>query len=124
MRAMSLAIITLIAALHSFIAYFEMFAWETIGPKVFKGFPPEMFADTVMLAANQGMYNAFLAAGLIWALIIRDRVWQTHVASCFLLFVIVAGCFGAYTVSVRILVVQALPALVALVLLHVSRRGA
>jgi putative membrane protein len=121
MRILALILVALIAALHSYIAYFEIFAWETAGPRVFSNFPADMFAETVTLAANQGMYNAFLAAGLIWALLIKDRIWQANVATCFLAFVIVAGCFGAYTVSMRILIIQAVPAGIALILLILSR---
>ena len=107
----------LIAALHLYIAWFEMFAWESQGPKVFRGFPRDMFAPTRAMAANQGLYNGFLAAGLIWSLFIGDPVWQVRVAVCFLLFVAVAGLFGAATASRRILYVQAVPALAALVLI-------
>lgn len=117
MRILALILIAMIAALHSYIAYFEIFAWETRGPSVFPEFPQELFGQTVTLAANQGIYNAFLAAGLVWSLIIQDRKWQTNVATCFLLFVITAGVFGAFTVSTRILFVQTVPALTALLLL-------
>ena len=75
MRILALILVALIAALHSYIAYFEIFAWETTGPRVFATLPADLFADTVLLAANQGMYNAFLAAGLIWSLLIQDRKW-------------------------------------------------
>ncbi len=120
MRFLALAMITLIAALHLYIAYFEIFAWEETGPRVFSGFPAELFSQTTELAANQGIYNAFLAVGLLWALTIGDRVWQRNVATCFLLFVLAAGLMGAVTVSTRILFVQSVPALVALALLWLS----
>lgn len=121
MRAIALILITLIAALHFYIAYFEIFAWETTGPGVFSSFPPELFSQTKDMAANQGIYNAFLAAGLLWALVIRDAHWQRNVATCFLLFVLVAGVFGAVTVSTRILMVQSVPATLALITLWLSR---
>ncbi len=121
MRLIGLVLVALIAAIHLYIAYFEIFAWETRGPEVFSSFPAEMFAPTVDMAANQGLYNAFLAVGLIWALLIRDRVWQLNVATCFLLFVLAAGLFGAATVSTRILFVQAVPATLALVAMWVGR---
>jgi putative membrane protein len=123
MRLAALILIGAIAAFHGYIAWFEMFAWETRGPKVFTTMDPELFPKTVTLAANQGLYNGFLAAGLVWSLLIRDRAWQRNVAVCFLLFVLVAGVFGAATASMRILYVQALPALVALSLLLVSARS-
>ena len=113
MLTISRILIGLIAALHFYIAYFEIFAWETRGPQVFSTFPQELFSQTIELAANQGIYNAFLAAGLIWALTITDRAWQRNVATCFLLFVMVAGMMGAITVSPRILIVQTIPALIA-----------
>lgn len=117
MRITALILITLIAALHLYIAYFEIFAWEATGPRVFSTFPPELFGQTKAMAANQGIYNAFLAAGLIWAIVIKEGQWQRNIAACFLLFVIVAGVFGAMTVSPRIFVVQSVPALAALVLI-------
>ena len=116
MRALSLALIALIAVLHLYIAWFEIFAWESRGPEVFKSFPKELFAPTKTLAANQGLYNSFLAIGLIWALTIRDRVWQRKVALAFLLFVAMAGLFGAATASPRIFFIQALPAIAAIAL--------
>lgn len=114
-------LIAAIAALHAYIAWFEIFAWEARGPKVFASFPPELFSQTTDMAANQGLYNGFLAAGLVWALFIRDAKWKVNVATCFLLFVAVAGVFGAYTVSASILYVQTVPATITLGLLHFYR---
>lgn len=122
MRAISLILIALIALLHVYIAWFEIFAWEARGPAVFSSFPKELFSQTIPMAANQGLYNAFLAAGLIWALLIKDAKWQTNVATCFLLFVAAAGIFGAATVSTRILFVQTVPSVTALVLLYLEQR--
>ncbi len=124
MRKIASVLIALIGALHVYIAWFEMFAWETRGPKVFSSFPMELFSQTTAMAANQGLYNAFLAVGLFWSLTIKDIRWHLNVATVFLLFVAVAGVFGAVTVSPRILVVQTVPALVALVLLALHRRNA
>lgn len=117
MRIAALILIALIAALHSYIAYFEMFAWETTGPRVFATFPADLFGQTTAMAANQGIYNAFLAAGLFWALTIGDQTWQRKIASCFLLFVIVAGVVGALTITSKTLMIQTAPATLALVLL-------
>ncbi|MGJ8611043.1 MAG: DUF1304 domain-containing protein [Octadecabacter sp.] len=125
--AMSLiakALIALIAALHLFIAWFEIFAWTTKGPAIFSSLPAELFAPTVSMAANQGLYNGFLAAGLIWSLTIRDLRWHANVATCFLLFVLVAGVFGAVTVSPKIMIVQSVPALAALAALWLGQRRA
>ena len=116
MSVLAQVLIALIAALHLYIAWFEMLAWESKGPKIFKQFPKDLFAPTKAMAANQGLYNAFLAAGLIWAISIADRVWQRKIATCFLLFVMVAGIVGAVTVSPRILMIQTIPALIAMML--------
>lgn len=124
MRIIGLILVALIAAIHGYIMYFEMFAWETRGPEVFSTFPPDLFTPTLSMAANQGLYNGFLAAGLIWSLLIRDQKWQLNVATCFLLFVFTAGVFGAVTVSTRILFVQAVPATLALICLWLGRSKA
>ena len=117
MSIFAMILIGLIAALHFYIAWFEMFAWESRGPKVFRSFPKDLFGPTKTLAANQGLYNAFLAVGLVWSLVIKDPVWSQNVAICFLGFVAAAGLYGAATASKRILYVQAAPALVALALI-------
>lgn len=112
-------LIALVAIEHLYILYMEMFAWETLGKKSFKGaMPDELFKPTKGLAANQGLYNGFLAAGLIWSLLIQDEFWARNVAVFFLCCVIVAGIYGAATASRKIFFVQALPAIVALVAVH------
>lgn len=112
--SVSSILIALIALLHVYILWFEMFAWTSRGPKVFRSFPKDLFEPTKALAANQGLYNGFLAAGLIWSLLIGDPVWHFNVALCFLTFVAVAGIYGAVTASRNILFVQAVPALLAI----------
>lgn len=77
-----------------------------------------------MLAANQGLYNGFLAAGLIWGLLHPNLAFGFQIQVFFLLCVIVAGLYGGYSVSKRIIMVQALPAAVALVLLWLARAAA
>ena len=105
-------VVGLVAALHLYFLVLEMFLWDTpTGHKTF-GLEPAFAAESKTLAANQGLYNGFLAAGLVWGLI-DDR---DDVKLFFLACVIVAGAYGAVTVSRRILVVQALPALVGFVL--------
>jgi len=123
MRTIALVFIAVIAVLHFYIAWFEIFSWTTRGPKVFTDFPKELFDQTIQMAANQGIYNAFLAVGLVWSLLIKDRKWQVNVATCFLLFVAIAGIFGAVTVTTRTLVIQTLPALLALAFLLLSRNS-
>ena len=118
---MSLAahiLIGVIVFLHLYFLYFEMFAWTTKGPKVFRGFPKDLFPKTKAMAANQGLYNGFLAAGLIWTFFIENLAWQQNVAVFFLSCVAIAGIYGAFSVSKKILFIQSIPAIVTLVLLH------
>ncbi len=124
-RAMTLiskAAIALVAALHVYIAWFEIFAWTEVGPDVFDTFDPELFPETVDLAANQGVYNLFLAAGLIWSLLIRDPRWAFNVAICFLGFVAIAGLAAAITVEVGTGLPQLVPSLVAIAATVAARR--
>lgn len=95
-----------------------MFAWTSRGPKVFRSFPKDLFEPTKSMAANQGLYNGFLAAGLIWSLLIKTTPWNIYVAIFFLSCVLIAGIFGAVTASKKILYVQTVPATIALILLH------
>ncbi|MDA8747698.1 DUF1304 domain-containing protein [Litoreibacter sp.] len=111
-------LIALIAVLHAYIMWFEMFAWTSRGPKIFRSFPKDLFEPTKSMAANQGLYNGFLAAGLIWSLLIGDAAWKVNVATFFLLCVAVAGVYGAATASRRILYVQTVPAVIALCVLY------
>ncbi len=112
-------LIGLIAAFHIYIMWFEMFAWEKRGPKVFRNFPRDLFPKTKALAANQGLYNGFLAAGLIWTFFIQDIPWKENISLFFLSCVAVAGIYGAATADKKIFFVQALPALIAIVLILV-----
>jgi putative membrane protein len=108
-------LIALVAALHLYFMYLEMIAWDRpLGRKVFRT-TPEFSAASKALAANQGLYNGFLATGLFWGLWLGEAGFD--VKTFFLACVIVAGLFGAATVSRRILYVQALPAVLALVAL-------
>lgn len=76
------------------------------------------------MAANQGLYNGFLEVGPIWFLLIKDRSWRFNVAMCFLIFVAIAGVFGAATVSLMIMLVQTVPAVAAIVLAYLAYRKA
>lgn len=113
-------LIGLVALLHLYFLWFEMFAWETRGPKVFRSFPKDLFSPTKSMAANQGLYNGFLAAGLIWYFFIQNAEWSTNVALFFLSCVAVAGIYGALSVSKRIFYVQGLPAVIAIGLILLS----
>jgi putative membrane protein len=122
MKLATQILIGIIAALHLYFMYFEMFAWTTRGRKVFRNFPKEIFEPTKPLAANLGLYNGFLAAGLIWTFFIENLEWKLNTSLFFLGCVAVAGIYGALTASKKIFVVQALPALITigLVLLQLS----
>lgn len=109
------SLIGIVILIHLYIVYFEMFAWETIGKKTFKTLPNELFKPTKKLAANQGLYNGFLAVGLLWSFVINDITWKNNVAIYFLLCVIIAGVYGSISVSKKIFYVQALPAILALI---------
>ncbi len=123
MKKIAVALTALIALLHLYIAWLEIFAWTTRGPAVFDTFPADLFEQTTAMAANQGVYNLFLAAGLIWALLIKDKAWQFNVAVCFLGFVAVAGGAAALTIAIPSGLPQLVPALVALLLWGLSRKA-
>ncbi|WP_049819936.1 DUF1304 domain-containing protein [Bradyrhizobium japonicum] len=113
-------LVALVAALHVFFLILEMFLWDKPqGLKVFRN-TPEKAEITKVLAANQGLYNGFLAAGLIWGLVHGNPAFAFQIKAFFLLCVIVAGAYGAATVSSRILMVQALPAVIALAALFLA----
>lgn len=110
--------VLLIALLHVYILVLEMFLWTTPkGRKAF-GLTPEFAEQTKVLAANQGLYNGFLAAGLFWGLWLGPAGFGAKVF--FLLCVLVAGLYGAATASQRILFIQAVPATIGLVLLYLG----
>lgn len=111
-------VVLLVALLHLYFLVLEMFLWDKPkGMKVF-GLTPEKAAVTKVMAANQGLYNGFLSAGLLWGL--YQSKAGVDVQVFFLLCVVVAGIYGALTVGKKILYVQALPAAVALVLLYLT----
>jgi putative membrane protein len=110
-------LVGLVALLHVWFLVLEMFLWQRpIGLKVFK-MSPEKAAQTAALAKNQGLYNGFLAAGLLWGFLLAGEGARhaRDVETFFLGCVVTAGVYGGATVSPRILLVQALPAAVAFV---------
>ena len=116
MHLASLVVAALVAVLHLYFLTLEMFLWQKpLGLKTFRQ-TPENAAITATLAKNQGLYNGFLSAGLLWGLVHPDANVGVQVIRFFLGCVIVAGAYGAATVSRRILYVQAVPAVVGLVL--------
>jgi putative membrane protein len=111
-------VIGLIGLIHVYILVLEMFLWTSpMGRKAF-GLKPDFAEATKVLAANQGLYNGFLAAGLFWGLSLGAAGFQVKVF--FLLCVLTAGVYGAATASRKILVIQAIPALLGLALLFIS----
>ncbi|WP_042403957.1 DUF1304 domain-containing protein [Streptacidiphilus carbonis] len=106
-------LVAAVALLHAYILVLEMFLWQGPKGRGLHGFGPEMARDTAPMAANQGLYNGFLAAGLVWGLIASDPVGhdvQIFFTSC----VVVAGIYGGATANRRIWLVQALPGALAL----------
>jgi putative membrane protein len=114
------SLVALVAILHVYFLVLEMFLWtRPLGLKTFRN-SIEKATDSAVLAANQGLYNGFLAAGLLWGLVQCVPLFAFEIKTFFLLCVIVAGLYGAATVSRRILYVQAAPAAIALVLLWLA----
>jgi putative membrane protein len=112
--------VVIVAALHVYFLVLEMFLWrKPFGRRTF-GMTQEASDSSAVLAANQGLYNGFLAAGLLWALIAYGVVPGRAILTFFLACVIVAGLYGGATVSRRIALVQSLPAAIALALVWLS----
>lgn len=123
MNAVAIVAVLVVALLHAYFVLLEMVLWtRPFGRKAF-GLTPEFAEATKGLAANQGLYNGFLVAGLLWAAIAGPSTpIGFAIAVFFLVCVIVAGVFGAITVSPKILWVQALPGAIALVLVWLAQR--
>ncbi|MGW4770681.1 DUF1304 domain-containing protein [Nocardia sp. NPDC004278] len=119
MRVVAEVVVGLVALLHIYILVMEMFLWTTPRVRAAFGSTAEFAEQTKVLAANQGLYNGFLAAGLIWGIIASDPVGfaaMIFFSAC----VVIAGIYGAATASRRILFVQALPGAIALVAVLVA----
>ncbi|KAA8887111.1 DUF1304 domain-containing protein [Nocardia colli] len=119
MRVVAEVLVGLVAAVHVYIVVMEMFLWTTPRVRAAFGSTVEFAEQTKVLAANQGLYNGFLAAGLIWGIIASDPVGFAAMIF-FTACVVVAGIYGAATASRRILFVQALPGAVALIAVLVA----
>src|SRR6202035_3616791 len=120
MRMLEGTIVALVAALQVYFLALEMFFWtKPLGLKTF-GNSPQKAADSAVLAANQGLYNGFLAAGLVWGLLQPNGAFAFQIKVFFLLCVIVAGIYGAASVSRKILFVQPTPAALALILVWLA----
>ncbi len=118
MRTIAVGLIALVALLHFYFLVLEMFLWRTRARRIFR-MSAEQAEATAQLAANQGLYNGFLAAGLVWALLSGPQLAPRAVF--FLLCVAVAGVYGAATIQRTILFVQAVPAVLALAALWLGR---
>lgn len=117
MQILSNGVVLVVGLLHFYFLILEMFLWQRpTGLRVFRQTPAQAEATSI-LAKNQGLYNGFLAAGLIWGLFCPQPEFSFEIKSFFLSCVVVAGLYGGWTVSRRILVIQAAPAAVGLLLL-------
>lgn len=114
-------VVGIVAALHIYFLILEMFLWtKPVGLKTFKNSLAKA-QDTAVLAANQGLYNGFLSAGLVWSMVHPDSGVAFQLKVFFLLCAVVAGAYGAATFSKRILYVQAAPAALGLVLAYLGQ---
>jgi putative membrane protein len=110
-------LVGIVAVLHIGFLVLEMFYWDRpLGRKIFH-ITPEFSKASAVLAANQGLYNGFLAAGLVWGLMSGQKLIMLF----FLVCVLVAGIYGGFTAGRTILYIQALPAAIALVAVYLSR---
>ncbi|MFK0234860.1 DUF1304 domain-containing protein [Streptomyces vinaceus] len=110
MHTVAQVLIGVVAALHLYFLVLEMFLWQRPPGRALSGFDADLARRTAPLAANQGLYNGFLAAGLVWSLVIDSLATQIFFLAC----VIVAGLYGGATANRRILLAQALPGALAL----------
>lgn len=114
------ALVALVAVLHAYILVLEMFLWEKSPGRKLSGFDAELARASAPLAANQGLYNGFLSAGLVWGLI-ADEPTGFRVQVFFLVCVLLAGLYGGLTANRRILLAQALPGALALTAVLLAR---
>ncbi|WP_426361947.1 DUF1304 domain-containing protein [Streptomyces sp. E-08] len=120
MESTANVLVGLVAALHAYILVLEMFLWQRGPGRKLSGFDAAMAKATAPLAANQGLYNGFLAAGLVWGLIADDPT-GFRVQVFFLVCVVVAGLYGGLTTNRRILTAQATPGALALAAVLIAR---
>ena len=122
MALISNILVGVVAALHAYFLVLEMFLWTSpTGLRVFN-MTLQKAQDSAVLAANQGLYNGFLAAGLLYGIFASNAVVGFQFKVFFLLCVIVAGLYGGYSVSSRIIYVQAVPAVIALIFVWLANR--
>lgn len=122
MQTVAVILTALVTIEHIYILWMEMFAWETAGKKTFaNALPAELFKPTKGLAANQGLYNGFLVAGLLWSFLIENAEWSFNIRIFFLGCVAIAGIFGGLTASKKIFFVQSLPAVLAILFVILAK---
>lgn len=115
-------LVGVVAALHAYFLVLEMFFWtQPLGLRVFN-MTLQKAQDSAVLAANQGLYNGFLAAGLLYGIFAANATVGFQFKVFFLLCVIAAGLYGGYSVSPRIIYIQALPAVIALIFVWLANR--
>jgi len=123
MKTILLLLVLLIALEHIYFLILEMFLWTT--PKGIKAFglASKDFAEkTKVLAANQGLYNGFLAAGLLWSLFESNHAWATALKLFFLGCIIIAGIYGAYsTKKIKLFYVQSVPSIITFILIYIHK---
>ena len=116
MELVAIVLVAVVALLHAYFLVLEMFLWTTSRGRAIFGTTSDFAGESKALAANQGLYNGFLVAGLVWGLVADKDDVQVFFLGC----VVVAGLYGAATVSRRILLVQAVPAVLALAAVFAS----
>lgn len=120
MQLTSLLIVSFIAILHIYIMIIEMYFWDKPrGLKAF-GLKHDFATSTKVLGANQGLYNGFLAAGLIWGLIHQQEAFGFQIQLFFLSCIFVAGIYGAVTFARKIIYIQSVPSLIAIILVYIN----
>ena len=120
MQQLATILVLFVAVSHIGILILEMFFWDhPVGREVFS-MTAEQSANSAILALNQGLYNGFLAAGLIWTFFITNQIWQVNIALFFLGCVSIAGIYGTLTADKKIFMIQALPAIIGIVLILIN----
>ena len=119
-NSIKLILVALIAIEHLFFMWMQLFNWQSLGGKMVRTLPKGLYNFTRKIVANQGVYNGFIAAGLIWSLIISEHSWSTNIQAFFLTFIIIAGFFGGITISKKIFYLQSIPAMICLFLVITS----
>lgn len=114
MSAIALVLVALVALEHAYFLYLEMFAWTAASTRRSFGTTAEFALASKSLAANQGLYNGFLAAGLVWSILHPDPLVGRQIALFFLACVLVAAAYGGWSVKRSIMIIQGLPSLLAL----------